>query len=249
MKFEDLQETQIYRYETNSGFAVESCSSVLPLFNADEKSVRWFDFPLLSAEAKSVQWYSFPLASQEFFSLPIGQTDIQTLWFDQDPSVSFGLADAAQQFDNFHELLHFELTNPAFNHCTDGFSFYLGSVVEKQIEFSRQCFRKRENRIVDHKQGRSLLLAGHKYLVPRCAQERTKVSAKHHTTHLEFLTLSRDHSNQNLFSAAIHKLKGFGWSIWRKYFISSHGASDGLAGILRSGPWCASSAASFGQTN
>jgi hypothetical protein len=221
MKIEDVQPAKVFRYETESGIAVETYSRALPVFNADDRSFDWYDLA------------SVPLANLNSLRVPLQWTRVH--WFSDDAILSFSSIRLNKWYGNYASTIELDFSAPNALEGTAIFvdmsasnavnlnwlacipDFYVATVVDERTQFSRKCLGKHENRLVYHKPGRSPLMAGKEYLVSRCEQERTEASAKIHVTHLEFLTLSRDHSNTNLFSAAIHRLSRFGWRIWRKY--------------------------------
>jgi hypothetical protein len=220
MEIKYPEDAEVFRYKTKSGFRVETFNNVMPVFDADEKSVSWYNFAPSPSELFRI---SLQLAAEAPFS------EVMTAWYNEGPNL-------IQLDSSAYPSLESIFCEPAY--C-------VGTVVEDGIQISRQCLGSRDNRIVDQKHGSSLLLAGQEYLVSRNEQERTKAAAKDHVTHLELMTLSRDHSRSNLFSTAVRKLKRFGWGVWRNYWNSSNRGSNCSARVIRSGQSCPSFAIAF----
>jgi hypothetical protein len=184
-----LQTAKVFRYQTVSGFAFETSNKTLPVFNADDKSVAWYSF-----EQPSL-W--------DLYLLP--QEKVQTLYFGEAGQAEWiGNADAV--------LTGSEL--PAIDNFLVESRFNVGTTVEGWIQSACQCFERLENRLVDHNPVRLVLMAGRKYLISRSQREGTEAAADDHTTHLELLTLSRDHSERTSFSAVFRGLREFGWRLW-----------------------------------
>jgi hypothetical protein len=56
-----LESANAFRYETQSGFVVETRNNVLPFFNADDRSLYWHDFTVAPPVASLAEFYSFPI--------------------------------------------------------------------------------------------------------------------------------------------------------------------------------------------
>jgi hypothetical protein len=236
MNIEEFKLKRVYRYETESGFAIESHNGVLPVFNADDKSVDWYEFP--------------PTSLTDIYSSPVALQKLQLLAFAQDADAGVTTAMSGQLYTNFAIALHNWMTAPLpFDPDSSLSNFHIWVSVDDLILDSRRGLGKCERRIVDQRHICALLMAGQVYLVSQDEQERTEKSAKDHVTHLEFLTLSRDHSDSNLFSAAIHKLHRFAWRVLRKCISSSFRVSNCLARATRFGQLCPSFAVVFGPLN
>jgi hypothetical protein len=185
-----IESAHTFQYRTDSGFAFETFNKVLPVFNAEEQSVGWYNFE------PSSPWDLYSLPKQELQSPYLGETG-EGEWIG-------------------HSAIAF-LADPEPVAIADFFidsRFDVRAAVEGWIRSARQCFERLEKRLVDHNPVRLLLMAGRKYLVSRTQRERTEAAADDHTTHLELLTLSRDHSGQTSFSAVFRGLREFGWRLW-----------------------------------
>ena len=61
MDIDDIPRGRVFQYATASGFAVETLNPVLPIFNADDKSVDWFDLSVPSLNNLYFSPYLDPL--------------------------------------------------------------------------------------------------------------------------------------------------------------------------------------------
>lgn len=202
----DFYNVKPFRYETQSGFVVETRNSVLPLFNADDRSIDWYSFVqpshadsylfLLSEQHMQAQHFSSDLSAT--FDLPAGD------------SYFFGLPQHELQMHSFNQDAVSADSTPLalFNSPTFVPCFYVRTAAKDHVQSSRPYFERYKNRIISQKHSR--LRAGKDYFVSPCEQERIEASAKDHVTHFESLILSRDHSNPKFLSTVFRELKRFG---------------------------------------
>src|ERR1700720_3933847 len=196
MENEHLQDDNIFRYQTESGFTAETFNQVLPAYNIQAKSLGWHDFVQLQFD--------------DFY----GEPNLQALVFDQIPDAVIDgqhiyAAPSAQTWE-FNQL--FETVADGQHRCyVVQSSFHVAAIVERQVQHVLQCLGRFVIRIVGHISLSVPLMAGAEYLVSREEQVRTQASAKDHIVHLELLNLSREHSDLSLFSIELRKLKRPGW--------------------------------------
>jgi hypothetical protein len=208
MKIENSQRGQPFRYETESGFAVETFNPVLSVFNPEFNSLGWYDLNLILFETID----SAP--PPNVFRADLGEVgnpkgyEIRNSFtvFHGWESPATSLVTDATLSDPFLEIA-----------C-----FHVGTVVQSHLQLSALCYEKYEKHIVDHSPRRVLRIVN----IPRCEQVRKEAAAKDHITHLESFILSRQHSSPNLFSAFVLSLKRFGRRVWRKYLNSSGAGSN-----------------------
>lgn len=218
VKPDHAENANVFRFETESGFIVETSNDVLPVFNAETESLAWFDLvPRLVLSD-----YVFGVSQRSSGMLCLNQerspsaTPSITQFYENEAAAHWPGDGAATTFAH--------LTSTAVDPFTCPTRFCLGTVVQEGIWFTRPCFSTNKNRIIGQTTGHSLLMAGKEYLVSHCVRERTEASAKDHSTHIEFLILSREHSESNSISTAPQKLKEFG----RRVCLEDSGLSDGL---------------------
>jgi hypothetical protein len=235
MRIENFQHAKVFRYETESGFGIETVYNVVPVFNMDEKSVDWYNLAFS------------PLI--KFDSLRVPQQKMQMYRFSEGIA-DFNLIETTQGWVNYANTIYIDSSvSSTFATLPSPPDFYVGTFALDQVQLACQCLQRHEKRIVDHNCGHSLLMAGHEYLVSRDEQERTEASAKTHVTHLEFLTLSRDHSNPNLFSTALKQLRKFGWRTWFTISQLSGERSNSWPGFTLWRHLCPLSAITSGHVN
>jgi hypothetical protein len=151
-----------------------------------------------------VDWYDFATRSTpQLYSFPILQQMLQMVGSSRD-SLS-GTVVTAEWFGEGANATHPEARTIDFFAYDP--AYVVGTALENQLQFVSQCFRRQENLFVDHVCVPAPLMRGKKYLVSESERERTEAAAKDHTVHLEFLSLSREHSDSNLFSTAVQELK------------------------------------------
>jgi len=229
MEITSLEDPRVFRYETQSGFGIETLDPVLPVFDPDEKSVHWYDF----APPSLTDTCSFPLLQQKLY----------TIRLTEDMNAAFGEVNSDGWCAEGSNTIDLDLTVPnLFDALT---SVPVATLLEDQVQFSKQCLGRRENRIVDQRYGTSLLMAGREYLVPSYEREQTEAAAEDHVIHLQTLTRSREHSDRNLFSTTVQGLKKFGWRVWRNCSSSLNRVSGALARFSRYGQLCASFVVAF----
>ncbi len=233
-----LQDVRAFRYTTESGFAVETTNSVLPVFNADEKSLFWHELAVYAFE-------EFWKANSILFSPP----ELQKVYFSRDFEIS-----VAQWWERYernadetwaHSSAIWVCPSELPVQALDCSTYVLENVVGNQIQFAASIFAKSEVFYIDHVP----LMGGKMFLLPACEKERTEAAAKDHTTHLELLNLSREHSASNLFSTVVRELKSFGWRIWQRYSNSSWRPLSAWPRLIISRQCCAFSAAACSQTS
>ncbi len=233
MNIEDLPKLNVYRYETSSGFVIEMPNSVLPVFDAQSASVEWHDF-----EASSLDFYASPHLEQVF----------QKWYLDEAARAIVASATERRWFGDEANTIYVNQTiSQIFDRVSGSAQFYIGTAVETLVQFSRPCFGKFVNQIIGHNPGQCVLMAGAEYLISASERETTEGTARDHTSHFEFVTLSREHSSPNLFSTAIQKAKRFGWRIWFQLGFSNR-VSSFWSRFARLGPLCPNFAIGFGAT-
>jgi hypothetical protein len=190
-----------FLYETKSGFAFETSGQVIPIFDREAGSIGWYDFGFSSQCDSSIDKLYLPEPA-----MPL-----------DGPSESYCQSEV-HFLENFHRVPQenmptISVSNDEISDATISFGsttcFYVGTVVQDQIQWSRLCFNQRENLLIEHRTDGSPLLAGKEYLVSRSEQERTEASAADHVTHLESLTLSRENSGTKKFSMKVRELISF----------------------------------------
>jgi hypothetical protein len=230
MLLDNAHNAKCFRYETGSGFAFETLNGVLPVFNPYDSRVTWYDFESrASDDLYFSRWLQRAILNERVKSIVDSAT-------------------AAVRQENEANTNWLGLTAfPSLEPPTCASTFYVGTVVGDQIQFSLQCFGTYVGCVVEHNPGHAVLLAGGQYLVSRSERERTEASARDHSTHLEYLTLAREHSNQNFFSTLDHKLKEFGWRTWLRDLGLSNGASKVWSLFTSALPPCPSYSIVFSQ--
>ena len=197
MDIDDIPRGRVFQYATASGFAVETLNPVLPIFNADDKSVDWFDL-------------SVPSLNNLYFS-PYLDPLFRNSYLDKSGVTVLAPVATARSCSDEANTNRVDFTSTQWFDPFESYpSFYIGTTVEEGIQLSRQCLGASESRIIDHKPSRCVLMAGAEYLVSVAQRETTEASARDHVSHLEFVMLSRDHSNPNVFSTLGQRLKAFG---------------------------------------
>jgi hypothetical protein len=249
MEITSAQDAEVFRYITESGFAVETTCSVLPVFDSDEKTVTWRDLVPARQSFYSLPGFD-PSSPLNSYFIPLEDYEPQ--------AISFNL-DFEKQIANWNEnetdvicadtsALSTVPSNLSLFHPLDYETYVLENAVSNQIQLCLQCFEAPKVNYVDHVHNRAPLMAGKQYLIPKWERECTEAAADDNTIHLELLSLSRNHSDLNLFSAAIHKLKRFKWSIWQTFLNLSFGCSGCWARFSRSAHLCPSSIAVFSHS-
>jgi hypothetical protein len=211
MNIEDMPKLNGFRYETSSGFVIEMPNSVLPVYDAENASVNWYDLELSSLD----EHYSSPHLEQMFRQ-----------WYLDDGARTI-IRSVVEDWGSGDEVKRrwLSLTSSRYlDPIPDSTYFCVGNIVEDRIEFSRRCLGKFVNQIIGHNPGQCVLMAGAEYLISASERETTEGTARDHTSHFEFVTLSREHSSPDLFSTAIQKAKRFGWRKWFQLSLSNRAA-------------------------
>jgi hypothetical protein len=220
MKIEDAQNARVFQYVTSSGLIVETLNNTVPVFNPYNAAFHWYNL-LNSVDLRDVSssieivscdiaagtavYPSYTFLEQTPQPLYFGGIKIPVVdaapmtsgWFGEDPTTPWGtLEDSHDPFADF----------------------YLNASFAELNQQAISCLETQKRVIVGYIPNAPVSMSA-------SDKERIEVAAKDHTTHLESLTLSREHSNPNFLSTTYQRLKQFGWGLWLKRSDLSKDAS------------------------
>jgi hypothetical protein len=185
---------KLHRFETASGLFVETFDQAIPIYDAEQAAINWFDIPsrpIVNDERDCPEQSNVNVYASKLFSDFITALSLK--------EIQRSISDAGVCSDpNVFAIDQFFAITPTFQFDT---------AVASGVERARKSLAY-QSRLVGHRIRKAVLLAGRRYLTSASDRERTELSAKSHVTHLEFLALSRNHGSAPVFPAVFAGLRG-----------------------------------------
>lgn len=207
-----------FRYESASGFLVETTRGFQPILSSEGDSIIWWQLSQCPSDAYFLsqleigQWQSLTLSA----IVDSGQINTAESQSIESCQLSYGLDPNLEVLRNLSpdRLLTLNCTGLAVLRYLDDLTVYSmpSTTVTTQVLHTKRFFNQPTRKVLSH----TGTLAGRPFLVPRSREEAIEVVVREDQLHFEAIALSRDRRHPDLGSgdSGTHNVCERGASSW-----------------------------------